>query len=552
MSEAVQREVLSAAAPLVHLQHALVGLGASVSRPPSATGQDPADQLMWGTDSVVAACRLLLCGQIAGAAGIMRSQIETWSSAKAAVAGRSKLPNEGDSDFIAASWSALSGYERLGDVTEQVFIFDVVEESRASQRSHPATPHRHIVSSDGREFCPAAIWSESSELLHGRAYDPAFVWDASCLEPSFEQDASGAVRLVADAIRVVLWSIRLSAIGLARDRGVERAENLLMAGLDDFSERDSNDSSAGPVELGSPPPKIVVPPLLHFAPLTLEEGLAPSVLESLRHDASNWFAIVQGRRPVGRLYRDDEILSISISWVRWRSALSAEAALEQERVELGERFDPRMLRVRATSWIRVTEALSLLGLWAKDEPVMRSLTLLASVLRSGWWLWLEDDDRAMGMFRFALEQVARARVWRLNPEKAAKLELRSTPRDWLKAAGLRRLGPMNKALGDFTHQLPWADLEAGRRLLTGMHFSSDSAEAVHTARRSAAELITAIAAEEAAEYASQYSSSLAAAMADILRSARELLGVEDANDRTIESHLDLIWSFRPSPGESVV
>lgn len=548
MPDFVHHEILSASVPVFHLQVALVGLGASFSRPPSATGRAPVDQLMWGVDSVVAACRLALCGQFAGAAGIARSQIEAWASAKAAVAGHDRSQDHSDSDFIAAAWTALSGYERLGDLTEEVFLFDADDELDSTEAVHPAAPHRHLVVAEGREVCPAAVWGELSELVHGRAYESAALWDANCLDLSGGEDAYGAVRLVADALRVVLRSIRMSAIGLAREQKNLRIEGLLLEGMEDFSERDSKDGTGTAHEIIEKPPadNYVVPPLMHFAPLTPDEGLSPPVLASLSSDANRWHAVLRGGRPAGRLYRDDELLSIAFSWCRWRSAVSGQAALDHERRALGGRSNPRMLRFRATSWIHVTEALALIGIWEQGDPAKASLTLAASALRSGWWLWLEDDDRSMGMFRVALEHIARSRAWRLNPTRAAKLLARSSPRDWLKAAGLRRAGPLNKALGGFTHQLPWADLEAGRELLVGLQTGVDPSEAPHTARRSAAELITALAADEVVQRAKELSPQFGAALHDLFLPTRLLLAGDEADESSLDVYLEHIWSNRGS------
>lgn len=544
LSTGLHQELLSSASPVVHLQIALLAMGASQHRPPSATGGEPTDQLMWGVDSVIAACRLMLCGQIAGAAGIMRSQIESWASAKASAATYTKLEGDSDADFIAIAWSLLSGYEALGDITEDVYIFER-QDRVEREESHPVVPHRHVFSRDNRELCPAMLWSVLSELLHGRDFRGAFKWDATCLTGSPDDSVRDATLLIADSIRIVLRSIRLSAIGLARSLNNQLAESLLLAGLEEFSERPADEVPTASPTVEEAPRRLVVPPLMHLAPLTPDEGLSGDVLLSLQARARDWMTLNRGQRPAGRLYRDDEILSVAFSWTRWRSALTASVALEHEKLTLGKRSRPDTLRIRTTSWIHVTESLSLLSTWENDERPSSSLALLASSLRSGWWLWLEDDDRAMAMFRYALEQLARTRVWRINPEKAEKLTTRSAPRDWLKAAGLKRLGPLNKALGDFTHQLPWADVQAGRQLLEGMQANSDSRDARHTARRSAAELITALAADEATRRAEQYAAPLGEVLAKVLLPARALAGsTNTTRPDTLDSYLDLVWSYR--------
>jgi hypothetical protein len=105
---------------------------------------------------------------------------------------------------------------------------------------------------------------------------------------------------------------------------------------------------------------------------------------------------------------------------------------------------------------------------------------------------------------------------------------------------------MSKALSDFTHQLPWADVEAARLLLTGMQPMSESPDAKFTARRSAAQLVTALAADEAIHRARQRSTSFGAAIEDLLGPARLLLRGEFDEEGDLENYVELVWSFRPS------
>jgi hypothetical protein len=69
---------------------------------------------------------------------------------------------------------------------------------------------------------------------------------------------------------------------------------------------------------------------------------------------------------------------------------------------------------------------AMLAVWLREGNTVPlaadAFAVCASALRSALWLWLEDDDRAMGCLRCVIEQLARARTWRVKPERAAKIE----------------------------------------------------------------------------------------------------------------------------------
>jgi hypothetical protein len=100
---------------------------------------------------------------------------------------------------------------------------------------------------------------------------------------------------------------------------------------------------------------------------------------------------------------------------------------------LGDRFEVHGIESLATEAVLAGEMAAVLAQWLRQEPGKRSaadaFAACASALRSAQWLWLEDDDRGMGCLRCVIEQVARARTWRVKPDRAAKVEAssKSTP-----------------------------------------------------------------------------------------------------------------------------
>lgn len=111
-----------------------------------------------------------------------------------------------------------------------------------------------------------------------------------------------------------------------------------------------------------------------------------------------------------------------------------------------------------------------------------ALRTAGMALDSAWRLWLDDDDLSIACMRAVFEQTSRARAHRRKPTKAVDMETRrQTPQRWLEAAGYRRLGPLGRALGEFSHYTSRSMREDARRLITEAQ-ADDSAEAQFTAR----------------------------------------------------------------------
>lgn len=111
-----------------------------------------------------------------------------------------------------------------------------------------------------------------------------------------------------------------------------------------------------------------------------------------------------------------------------------------------------------------------------------ALRTAGMALDSAWRLWLDDDDLSIACMRAVFEQTSRARAHRRKPSKAIDMETRrQTPQRWLEAAGYRRLGPLGRALGEFSHYTSRSMREDARRLITKAQ-ANDLAEAPYTAR----------------------------------------------------------------------
>ncbi|MEU3847506.1 hypothetical protein AB0E44_11020 [Micrococcus terreus] len=95
-----------------------------------------------------------------------------------------------------------------------------------------------------------------------------------------------------------------------------------------------------------------------------------------------------------------------------------------------------------------------------------ALRTAGMALNSAWRLWLDDDDLSIACIRAVFEQTARARAHRLKSPKATQMETRQqSPRRWLEAAGYKRLAPVGRALGEFSHYTAASRRSDARRLL---------------------------------------------------------------------------------------
>lgn len=544
MPDSVKDMIMSALTPLVFLTSAIDALSQKELLAPGSIGRSDLRRLIVGVDSVVAAMRLLLCGQIAGAAIIARNQVEVWSEARAALTGTTMQSNESHIDFLARTWSRPMSRTHP-DASIASRIFDDADQYISV--TEPDVEHTHVRLASGEQLCPAGIWGLLSEILHGREGTAVAFWDASCLDPGQSSESEESIDLILDGLRVGMFHMRGEMRMLALRRGAFEIDELLRQTMDDFSKAVDDNGGFTPTANSLPPSAhYVAPPLSFMAPLSPNEGLSPMAVAQLA-DASDAFEQVKrGRRPAGRLYRDDELMTTVFGWHRYRSARAAQSALNTEKRRMPDSFDERGLHHKATIWGLVTEASALVGLWQSLGPSRDAALVAASTLRSAWWLWLEDDDRAMAVLRTVLEQTARMRVWRLKPIKAAKLESRSRPRDWLEAAGWRRLGTLNFALGEFAHVSARSDWEAARLVLTNIQQFPERDEAPFTARRSSLELITSLLAIEVCEQADALSRPLADGLRDLFR---DVGAFPQDEAQFIEERLRTIHSYRAKAAE---
>jgi hypothetical protein len=507
--------------------------------------------------------------------------MERWLLHRAHNAGLTQQSGESTADFIARVWSADDRFHEAWFVESGVP--PIFEEPSEDARPHEDIEHEHITTTDGRVLCPGAIYCELSELLHGRVLPTAVSWDSRGMleDNEWTWEMGAAVDVITSAVTLSLRQVRVAVAYMAQQSRLVEVAAAMKGALDSFStSRDQaehtrrvdeairrdfglpplgegahayagstnhSSTSDGKTVQASPRGvyKELVSPTLHgLAPLFPREGLADHMTRPVSEGAAAFAATLLGERPAGRLFFDDELTTLAFAWQRARAIRVAQDALRHEAAMLGDEFDLDRLTGRGAAWVLLTETGSLLSHWVWPPEVASAVAVASSGLRSTYWLWLEDDDRAMAVLRSVLEQAARLRVWRVKPAKAAALEQRgmATPRDWLDAAGWRRLSALNRALGEFAHTRASSKWLGARALLANLQADVQPERAMYTARGAALDFVAALLAAEVVEWARMVSPGLSGAIRDLFDESG--VQVADHSDPDVEATFNHVWAHR--------
>lgn len=380
---------------------ALARLGVTFDEHPASPLGEWPQHLRWGADSACQVERMLLAGNLMGAAAVARTQLERWSENRA----YSNRITRGEDVSLADHYTLVW---------------------------HDESPPQDA----------GAIWSSLSEVLHGRGsmYD-AVAWEASDGADAREvHRVEGPAALLQIAVQLSLRQVLICVATLLEkqfsQRELARAIRTLPLALPSEVTLSEAAASVWPLSFE------------HLTELGLRlshigDDYIRDILQLSRHQAP---------RDLPYSARSLEAFASR----RARAATSARLAFDAERERLGDNFDPMVLQRREFAYIVINETAGLLGRWSSDGSSM-AFAAGASALRAAYWLWLEDDDRSMVLARTVLEQAARLRTWRTRPDRAAIIESkgsRTRVRDWLAAAGWRRLHILNRALGEFAHASP--------------------------------------------------------------------------------------------------
>lgn len=545
--------VLKTLLPVGALDLAHTQLGVPLRRFPASFHGNPAEHLAWGVESTIAACRLLLSGQIVGAAVIARQQLERWTLLLANVIGTERQSGESVQSFIARCWSrySMTLLDAGGADLESLTDTDQFEDSTVST-DELDEEHEHIELSDGTEVCPPTVYAVLSEIIHGDYCREIVAWEAlHCLDPDIlPGDAGPAFGSICDALSLSAIQLKHATAEICESRGKSDLATLVLNAGEriELLPPPRSDSESEDRTMRQEPPTMTRPQLATLMPLTVNEGLGKEPTEYMASRAALYDEVVAGGMPLGRPYRDDQLATLAFTAHRYSSAAMAHMMLAHEEQLFGEDFNPLNLVGRGINYTLTAECAALCSRWNSHQPdLAAAASVVSSSLRSAYWLWLEDDDRAMAALRCTLEQTARLRVWHRKPEKASRLEANpaTTPRDWIETAGWRRLGALSRALSEFAHAHRGSSWDGARQVLIALQVDPDVANAPFTARGSALDLVTTLAAREVIGIVGATQSAvIAEAMREALRPGK--LEVSD-DDAALNIYFDHIWEHRQYP-----
>lgn len=391
--------------PTYPIDAALTSLGATDNRPPpSYLGEWP-DHVRWGLDSAFAVFRMVLAGSVLGAAAVTRTQLDRWTANRAATVGLSRKSDEATGDYYRRVWSANG------------------------ENGEPM----------------GSAWVDLSEALHGRGRLLDLVrWEAA----SVLDGAPDAIRELFVPVVVgttaSLIQVRGCVVSMMEGRGEAEPAQAL---------RDTPLAGKGRLRLAE------VASLVWPVDWDLVDGPTPA---TVRTEAEKYRRMRRGTAQTGRFppYSAEVLASLAFVERRSRAFDLAQEAFRQEAQQLGNSFDPSQVHLRHQLSVLTAEMTTLVSRWLPAGSAADALMVAAGAVRPAFWLWLEDDERALVLVRTIIEQTARARAWRLKPIAAAKAEARPCLQQrWTQEAGWRRLSVVMRSLGEFAHTSPtsrWA------------------------------------------------------------------------------------------------
>jgi hypothetical protein len=449
------------------------------------------EHLRWAIDSACQSIRMVLACNPIGAAAIARTQFERWSANRSTSSNRQQPDGTSTDDHYTAIWG-------------------------------PECP----------PIPAGAVWNEMSEILHGRGGLVSVArWDSAQLaDPAAISSGEHLAEIVLTAVKLSLRQVMLCIATLAEEADYPAGYVKMLRAFPIALPSDMDIRNAS----------------LTVWPLTLQivEQFGQRMVKAGEIYLADVEKLASGTPGTERTYSQRSFEAFASR--RGRAAGWAMYSFEMERHALGEGFDPANLARRERAYIITNETAALLSSWTQGY-ISDALAISSCALRAAFWLWLEDDERAMMLARTVIEQAARLRTWRLKSDKAAILEQRgerASSRDWLEAAGWRRLSVLNRSLGEFSHATPEARWSGARNALIALQPPDPDAKSPReqTARGAALSEAAFALGSELAHLAHQHHTALAEAFQSVLPYT-ETVGSE----AQIEEWLERCWTHRELP-----
>ena len=220
-----------------------------------------------------------------------------------------------------------------------------------------------------------------------------------------------------------------------------------------------------------------------------------------------------------------QLAELTFAAHRFSRLLVAANARAQDREISDQRLKIHQHLIPASPHILTAEFAALCALWNPSRPqIAAAATQISSTLLAGYWLWIEEDDRAMGILRCTLHQAARLRTWHVHPDAAQALQSRSstTPRRWITMAGWSKFRSLDRALFEFAHANRESRLDAAA-ILNDHRNDPESPISQRVARQTALDTVTVLAAAETLRVVAAQQSP---AIADTMREALHQCGLD--------------------------
>ncbi|HUB56522.1 MAG TPA: hypothetical protein VMB04_15315 [Mycobacterium sp.] len=491
---------------------------------PSHEGPWPT-HLSWSIETTITAIRLMLVGQVVGAAIVLRQQLGRWTVLLAMAASTGRRPHEPIESFIARAWTQRA-MTRLSRYTADVAVRDRFDDLGDDARTTGLTEkdHEHVEIYGARAICPASVYHRLCELIDPAQVEATVEWEAlHNLAPAhLPPDTSDAADALSDALTLAIMQMRLAAAAVCEALGdPDKAEEIRP--MSAREERFAHCASETQLLLRKSPVERLTPALV---PLVRSE-LADSVnIDDAAKLYTDYHNVVAARSHAER-YTRQELAKLAFGTHRYSRFLITEAAHAQDLKLSDKRLQIFQHLNHASPYVLTAEFAGLCARWNRSRSeIATAAMLISSTLRSGYWLWLEEDDRAMGILRCTLHQAARLRTWHSKADVARTLETVSltTPRDWMNAAGWSKFRSLDRALFEFAHANRDSRADAAEILLEDQHNDPGSAISLRLARQAALDKVTALAASETIRVvAAQQSSAIADAMRKaLLRSGLDI------------------------------
>ncbi|MCA4734123.1 hypothetical protein [Mycobacterium avium] len=473
--------------------------------------------LSWSLLSTVAALRLMLAGQTVSAAIVLRQHLGRWTRLLALADPVAWRRRESIESFIARAWTQRA-MNTLGRYTNDVAAGDIFDDLD----DHPPTTgvigaaHEHVQSGD-RLICPAGVYHALCMLIDGQQPDQRTQCDV-VRNIDAEHSPTDAF---SDALILCIIQMRLAAAAVCRaSRDLDTAHSVDTESM--LARPLAQDTSQSPLRLRESLVPRLTPTLV---PLDGNEIASYTNIECLGTLFDTYHSVLSNQSPAVD-YTPREFAELAFAAHRFSRFLVAEAAhahdveISHGRLKIHHYYDHMPVQ------ILTAEFAALCALWNQSRPeIAAAATLISSTLLSGYWLWLEDDDRAMAILRCTLHQTARLRAWHTKPDAAQALQSipQTTPRRWRNVAGWSQHRSLDLALFEFAHANRESRLDAAAILLNDDDHDPQHELSQRLARQTVLDKVTTLAATETIKVVATHQS---AAIAKTMREALHQHGLD--------------------------